>query len=127
LQAALGRVKRKLAANSRSVVLDKWEPSTQLCGQCGRKNKLELSERSYSCACGYGAPRDVHAARGMVRIAVSKKLIKQPVGCGGSLVERALDGQFWSRLAVKPETLDYGPVAALALPAREASGSLAQM
>lgn len=45
-----------------SIMVDKFFPSTQLCPECGRKNKLSLSERIYICGCGYSEDRDVKSA-----------------------------------------------------------------
>lgn len=63
----LGRVKTKLSTSSQAVVVERFAPSTQYCPECSSLNKLALSERTYSCACGYYAPRDVHAAQNMLR------------------------------------------------------------
>jgi putative transposase len=64
----LGRVKANLIASKRVVVLDKFEPTTQLCPKCLSKNKLSLSERKYKCSCGYEEDRDIHAAKNMILI-----------------------------------------------------------
>ena len=66
----LGRVKKKLKNNPRVIVLSKWVPTTQYCPVCERLNKHSLDKRVYSCGCGYSAPRDVHAAENMIRMAV---------------------------------------------------------
>ena len=42
--------------------VSKWFPSTQLCPQCGTKNKLKQSERVYECSCGFVEDRDVKSA-----------------------------------------------------------------
>jgi len=44
------------------IMVDKFFPSTQLCPECGSKNKHELSERTYVCGCGYSEDRDVKSA-----------------------------------------------------------------
>lgn len=44
------------------VEVEKWFPSTQLCPQCGKKNKLELNDRIYECECGFKEDRDVKSA-----------------------------------------------------------------
>lgn len=67
--SVLGRVKAKLLSLPNSVVVDRFAPTTQLCPSCGSLNKLALSEREYSCECGYSAPRDLHAARNMLLFA----------------------------------------------------------
>jgi len=50
----------------RATMLDRYVPTTQTC-PCGAKNKFDLSERVYSCACGYVCDRDIHAANMMIR------------------------------------------------------------
>jgi putative transposase len=65
----LGRVKASLVRNPRTIVLDRFEPTTKLC-KCGFKNSISLSDRTYHCnVCGYTNDRDVHAAQNMIRIA----------------------------------------------------------
>lgn len=66
----LGRVKKKLMSHPRVVVLNRWVPTTQYCPSCERLNKHSLDKRVYQCPCGYSAPRDVHAAKNMIRMAV---------------------------------------------------------
>ena len=66
----LGRVKKKLKNHPRVIVLSKWVPTTQYCPSCERLNKHSLDKRMYSCPCGYSAPRDIHAAENMIRMAV---------------------------------------------------------
>lgn len=68
--AILGRVKKKLKNHPRVVVLNRWVPTTQYCPACERLNKHSLDKRVYSCSCGYSAPRDIHAAENMIRMAV---------------------------------------------------------
>lgn len=43
-------------------IVDRFFPSTKLCPQCGSINKISLSERIYSCECGYTQDRDIHSA-----------------------------------------------------------------
>lgn len=40
------------------VKIDKWFPSTKKCSCCGAEKPMKLSERTYSCSCGYVADRD---------------------------------------------------------------------
>lgn len=42
--------------------VSKLFPSTQLCLQCGIKNKQELKDRIYICECGYREDRDLKSA-----------------------------------------------------------------
>ncbi len=46
------------------VKIDKWFPSSKKCSNCGEvKEKLSLSERTYSCTCGHISDRDDNAAK----------------------------------------------------------------
>lgn len=42
--------------------VDKWYPSSQICSKCGRRQKLDLSQRTYVCECGLSIDRDINAA-----------------------------------------------------------------
>ena len=64
----LGRVKSKTKKLDNCHVLNKWLPTTQLCPKCFSKHKMPLSERTYTCECGYTNDRDVHAAKNMILI-----------------------------------------------------------
>lgn len=45
------------------VKVDKYYPSSKICSSCGKiKDKLALSERTYSCTCGNRIDRDINAA-----------------------------------------------------------------
>ena len=83
----LGRVKSRLKMLDNAVCLDRFEPTTQLC-VCGRKNKIPLSERMYSCECGYREDRDIHAALNMMRIGSALEQEDSPgLGRTGTPVE----------------------------------------
>lgn len=43
-------------------LVDRYMPTSQTCSTCGEKTKLELSVRTWSCACGAVHSRDVNAA-----------------------------------------------------------------
>ncbi|MGW1253924.1 RNA-guided endonuclease InsQ/TnpB family protein [Streptomyces sp. NPDC002513] len=46
------------------VVIDRWFPSSKLCGACGTvREKLPLNVREWRCDCGAVHDRDVNAAR----------------------------------------------------------------
>lgn len=69
--SCLGRLKASLISlkdSPRVVVIPKSCATTQLClgENCGRLNKMPLSQRTYSCDCGYSAPRDTHSANSMI-------------------------------------------------------------
>ena len=58
------------------IMVDRFFPSTQLCPSCGNKQKLTLSERTYSCSCEYENDRDVKSA-----LCIEQEAMKQvPVG-----------------------------------------------
>lgn len=72
--SCLGMMKQRLKIKvneepAHYIMLDKWIPTTQLCPNCGQKNKHKLSERTYHCSCGYVEDRDIHAARNMLLFA----------------------------------------------------------
>ncbi|WHT49547.1 RNA-guided endonuclease TnpB family protein [Sporosarcina thermotolerans] len=47
----------------RFLKIDKWFPSSKMCSDCGNvKAALSLSERTYSCECGFVSDRDWNAA-----------------------------------------------------------------
>ncbi|MFF7144371.1 RNA-guided endonuclease InsQ/TnpB family protein [Streptomyces nodosus] len=49
------------------VVIDRWFPSSKLCGACGRvREKLPLNVREWTCGCGTVHDRDVNAARNIL-------------------------------------------------------------
>lgn len=56
----IGGIIRDLKVKSHTpIVVDKFFPSTQICPQCGHKQKLTLDQRIYKCeACGYEKDRD---------------------------------------------------------------------
>ncbi|WP_405867257.1 transposase [Streptomyces sp. NBC_01515] len=46
------------------VVIDRWFPSSKLCGTCGTvAAKMPLTVRTWTCACGAVHDRDINAAR----------------------------------------------------------------
>ncbi|HSA49995.1 MAG TPA: RNA-guided endonuclease TnpB family protein, partial [Yinghuangia sp.] len=49
------------------VVLDRWFPSSKLCGACGTvAARLPLGVRAWTCGCGAVHDRDVNAARNIL-------------------------------------------------------------
>lgn len=59
----MGGIMRDLQRKSHTFIkVDRFFPSTQLCPNCGKKNKLELDERTYVCICGYIEDRDTKSA-----------------------------------------------------------------
>ena len=63
----LGRIKSKLINNDRTIILDKWFPTTKYCRHCGSKVELELKDRIFECPkCKIKEDRDIHAANNMI-------------------------------------------------------------
>ena len=63
----LGRIKHKLSVCDRTVILDKWFPTTKYCRHCGAKIELELKDRIFECPkCKTKEDRDIHAANNMI-------------------------------------------------------------
>ncbi len=53
---------------SELVIVDRFYPSSQLCSNCGQKQKMPLKERVYKCkACGLCLDRDLNAAINLSR------------------------------------------------------------
>ena len=64
----LGEFRRQLEYKAplmgrRCIVIDRWFPSSKMCGSCGALNQnLTLSDRKWTCDCGAVHDRDVNAA-----------------------------------------------------------------
>ena len=69
--SVMGRVKAKLIHHERSVVLDKWVPTTKYCYHCHQKHPdIALDDRTFVCPyCGYTEDRDIHSAKNMIIMA----------------------------------------------------------
>ncbi|RNF38869.1 RNA-guided endonuclease TnpB family protein [Planococcus salinus] len=53
----------KLGEQGKKLVkINKWFPSTKTCSSCGHRRDMPLSERTFSCACGFVSDRDWNAA-----------------------------------------------------------------
>ncbi len=65
----LGGIISELKKLPQTLIIDRFFPSTKLCGQigCGILNKISLSTRIYHCKCGYSNDRDIHAATNILR------------------------------------------------------------
>lgn len=108
--SAMGRVKAKLRRLPQGVMVDRFAPTTQLCPACGSLNRLPLSERVYSCECGYRRPRDLHAAENMLRFVEIHNL--SPGESGAAPVEKRAPAapavkpaEEVSRTSMKQETI----------------------
>lgn len=70
----LGRVKAKLVDHPRVTVLKRNVATTATC-ICGEKTPHSLDKRTFFCPkCGYSAPRDLHAAKNMYRLATKENI-----------------------------------------------------
>jgi putative transposase len=62
------------------VVVDRWFPSSKLCGTCGTvAAKMPLNVREWTCGCGTVHDRDVNAARNILADGLSV------IACGGGV------------------------------------------
>jgi transposase len=62
-QSALGGIIERLKNNRSTFVVDRWFASTKTCSNCGEKQSIALSERTYKCnACGCEKDRDTNSA-----------------------------------------------------------------
>lgn len=62
----LGRLYSILRQQPNVIVLDKWQPTTSWCRQCGRRTPCPPSRRTFVCAyCGAREDRDQHAGLNM--------------------------------------------------------------
>lgn len=79
------------------VVIDRWFPSSKLCGTCGTiREKLPLNVREWTCDCGTVHDRDVNAARNILAAGLAV------TACGdGVRPQRSTPG---GRSSVKQET-----------------------
>lgn len=67
--SAFAEIRRQLVYKCQNLhVISRWFPSTKLCPGCGQIRDVKLSERIFSCECGYGPiDRDLNAARNILR------------------------------------------------------------
>jgi len=48
------------------LIVDRFYPSSKTCSCCGRKKKLSLDERAWTCECGATHDRDTNAAKNIL-------------------------------------------------------------
>lgn len=65
--SCLGRVKAKLKVQDNVYVVNRWEPTTQQCINCGDKHPMPPEIHTFECECGLCMPRDLHSANRMVQ------------------------------------------------------------
>lgn len=74
--------------NKHLIVIERFFPSSRLCGVCGKKNDvLTLTDRVWTCACGASHDRDLNAARNI--LAQGLHLFSQNVAVGHTETQNA--------------------------------------
>ncbi|MGB9795710.1 RNA-guided endonuclease InsQ/TnpB family protein [Fervidobacterium gondwanense] len=69
--SAVGEIKRRLRNSLRvsTVLIDRYQPTTKTCSQCGNEQEIELSDRVYRCAiCGNEMDRDLNATYNLLKL-----------------------------------------------------------
>lgn len=63
-RSCMNEILRQIQYKAVSLVqADRWYPSTQLCSNCGHRQKIKLTQRTYVCPeCGMSLDRDLNAA-----------------------------------------------------------------
>jgi putative transposase len=70
--------KRQLTYKCKAVhEIDRWFPSTKMCGDCGSINDMKLSDRIFKCDCGFEIDRDLNAAQNILRQGLPSKLVER--------------------------------------------------
>ena len=105
--SALGTLKGKLMSNPNVLVVDRFFPSTRMCPSCGAINEgITLSDRMFTCICGYAEDRDVKAAKTLL-LAGEHELSCTRTEHTGTPEERKSDFhtsyEIWKRSARRPE------------------------
>ena len=91
--SAMGLIKAELKKSSKTFVIDRSFPSTQICPVCGCLNKHPLSKRDYDCPhCGYHHPsRDIKSAQSILDKALkqvsTERRTKSPEEVSASVAE----------------------------------------
>jgi len=71
--SVMGTVKAKLKLSNQVIMLDRMIPTTKMCLNCGCiKDKNILSERVFTCECGYSDDRDIKSAKTILKIGLMK-------------------------------------------------------
>jgi putative transposase len=72
----------------RAVVISRWFPSSKRCSRCGVvKDFIALEERVFHCdRCGFGADRDLNAARNIRTVGLTGTYACGPEGSGAGYV-----------------------------------------
>lgn len=71
--SCMGLIKAKLRKSKQIHMIDRFEPTTKMCYNCGTLNEIALSNRTYSCSsCGLTEDRDIKAAKTIMKIGIIK-------------------------------------------------------
>ncbi len=70
----MGGIIRELKNNPRTLVLDRFTPTTKLCPVCNKKINISLSDRIFTCECGYTEDRDIKSALTIQYIGMLKQI-----------------------------------------------------
>ena len=105
--SALGTLKSKLQSNPNVLVIDRFFPSTKMCPRCGVINEgITISDRIFTCGCGYTEDRDIKAAKTLL-LAGEHKISCTRAGHTGTPEERKSDFdtsyEIWEHTARRPE------------------------
>jgi putative transposase len=69
----LNKLEYKAAWQGKHLVkIDRFYASTKTCNSCGQKQEMELSQRVYSCNCGWYQTRDINAALNIKKQGIEK-------------------------------------------------------
>lgn len=83
----MGIVKTKLIRSDRTIVINRFLPTTKLCPNCGTiHDEITLSDRWFTCDCGYNEDRDIKSAKTILKIGMEHTEYK-PVECNISTLE----------------------------------------
>ena len=72
-EADLGSIKRRVINLRTSTVVGRFVATTQGCPLCHKNNPTPLSEREYTCSCGFREDRDVKSARLTLALSIYQK------------------------------------------------------
>ena len=105
--SALGTLKSKLVSNPNVLVIDRFFPSTKMCPSCGVINEgITLSDRIFTCRCGYKEERDVKSAKTLLLAGKHKQFCTLTERkCSPEERKSAFDTSYeiWKRSAKGPE------------------------
>lgn len=70
-QSILGITLSDLKKLDNTKIIDKWFPSTKKCYNCGKINKISLSNRIYNCSCGLEEDRDIKSSKTILKVVLN--------------------------------------------------------